>query len=169
MQGEKLSKNDAARKIMQGYTGVLLDAYYICTTAPDIMYGTSILSEFKQSPCEVHYRAAKRVMQYVKGTTDFGVLYAKHAEVKLMGFNDSDWLNATEVLSGNKSAVSIVKNLVFHGKTKNIKIKYHFLREVEKEVQVKLKNCSSEDQVAKFKEELLMTTNRNCGFDKISQ
>ncbi|KAF2299486.1 hypothetical protein GH714_032145 [Hevea brasiliensis] len=57
-------------------------------------------------------------------------------------------LHATKILCDSKSAVAMVKNPVFHGKTKHIKIKYHFLREVEREGEVQLIHCSSEDQVA---------------------
>ncbi|XP_022751434.1 fructose-1,6-bisphosphatase 1-like [Durio zibethinus] len=42
----------------------------------------------------------------------------------------------------------MVKNPVFHGRTKHIKIKYHFIREVEAENEVKLVHCKSEDQIA---------------------
>ncbi|GMI79227.1 cysteine-rich RLK (RECEPTOR-like protein kinase) 8 [Hibiscus trionum] len=213
-QGEKLIKNDQARMIDAGqYKSLIGCLLYLSATRPDIMYATSLLSRFMHSPSEVHYRAAKRILRYIKGTTDFGVLYARNAEIKLVGFTDSDWacssddmrstsgycffigsgmicwsskkpetvaqstakaeyvaaahvvnqciwlrkllldlkheqVNATEVLCDNKSAVAIAKNPVFHGKTKHINIKYHFLREVEKEGQIQLKHCSSEDQVA---------------------
>ena len=40
----------------------------------------------------------------------------------------------------------MAKNHVFHGRTKHIKIKYHFIKEVEKENDVKLVHCSSEEQ-----------------------
>ena len=48
----------------------------------------------------------------------------------------------------NISAVSISKNLVFHGRTKHIKIKYHFIREVQQSNEVLLVHCSSENQLA---------------------
>ena len=41
----------------------------------------------------------------------------------------------------------MAKNLVFHWRTKHIKIKYHFLREVEVENEVKLNHYKSKDQV----------------------
>ena len=47
----------------------------------------------------------------------------------------------------NISAVSISKNPVFHGQTKHIKIKYHFIREVQQSNEVLLIHCSSENQL----------------------
>jgi len=62
-----------------------------------------------------------------------------------LGFHPS---KATEVLCDNKSAVAMVKNPVFHGKTKHIKIKYHSIREAERENEVHILYCCGEDQLA---------------------
>ena len=48
----------------------------------------------------------------------------------------------------NTSAISISKNHVMHSKTKNIPIKYHFLREQVLEKKVKLEYVPSKEQVA---------------------
>ena len=47
----------------------------------------------------------------------------------------------------NISAVSISKNPMFHDRTKHIKIKYHFIREVQQSNEVLLVHCSSENQL----------------------
>eukprot|EP00253_Pinus_taeda_P002650 PITA_02650 len=52
------------------------------------------------------------------------------------------------ILCDNTSAISISKNLVMHSKTKNIPIKYHFLREQVLEQKVKLEYVPSKEQVA---------------------
>ena len=48
----------------------------------------------------------------------------------------------------NISAVSILKNPVFHGRTKHIKIKYHFIREVQQSNEVLLVHYLFENQLA---------------------
>lgn len=55
---------------------------------------------------------------------------------------------ATVIFCDNQSAIAMAKNPVFHGRTKHIKIKFHFIREAEKEEEVKLIHCDSEVQVA---------------------
>ena len=50
---------------------------------------------------------------------------------------------ATEIYCDNQSAMA--KNPMFYGRTKHIKIKYHFIREVEKKI--RLVHCNSEDQI----------------------
>ncbi|RVW60174.1 Copia protein [Vitis vinifera] len=56
-------------------------------------------------------------------------------------------VEATNIMCDNISAVSILKNPVFHGRTKHIKIKYHFIREVQQSNEVLLVHCSSENQL----------------------
>ena len=60
------------------------------------------------------------------------------------------WKNqddSTEIFCDNHSAIAMAKILVFHERTKHIKIKYHFLREAKAENEVKLKHCKSKDQI----------------------
>eukprot|EP00253_Pinus_taeda_P003835 PITA_03835 len=52
------------------------------------------------------------------------------------------------ILCDNTSAISMLKNLVMHSKTKHIPIKYHFLQEQVLEQKVKLEYVPSKEQVA---------------------
>ncbi|WVZ10601.1 hypothetical protein V8G54_015131 [Vigna mungo] len=56
--------------------------------------------------------------------------------------------DSTKIFVDNQAVISIANNPVFHGKTKNFKIKLFFLREVQREGQVKLVYCITENQVA---------------------
>jgi hypothetical protein len=40
---------------------------------------------------ELHLKAAKRMIRYVKGTCNFGIKFTRSKEFKLVGFSDSDW------------------------------------------------------------------------------
>lgn len=55
------------------------------------MYVVSVLSRFLNSPSELHMKAAKRVLHYVKGTMDYGVKFSKCQSFKLQAFSNSDW------------------------------------------------------------------------------
>ncbi|KAL0374304.1 UNVERIFIED_CONTAM: Retrovirus-related Pol polyprotein from transposon RE1 [Sesamum radiatum] len=55
---------------------------------------------------------------------------------------------ATEILCDNEPAVAMVKNPIFYEKSKHIKIKYHAVREAEREGEVLLLHCPTEEQVA---------------------
>ena len=53
-----------------------------------------------------------------------------------------------EQTEATKIMCSISKYPVFHGRTKHIKIKFHFIREVQQSNEVLLVHCSSENNLA---------------------
>ncbi|XP_059075101.1 secreted RxLR effector protein 161-like [Cryptomeria japonica] len=64
---------------------------YLTTTRPDIAYSINILTQFMAKPLESHWKAAKRVLRYLQGTIDFGIVYTNHLNVELTGYSNSDW------------------------------------------------------------------------------
>ncbi|KAM7516070.1 hypothetical protein LguiA_005653 [Lonicera macranthoides] len=54
----------------------------------------------------------------------------------------------TQIFVDNQAAISIANNPVFHGKTKHFKIKLYFLREVQREGEVQLIHCQTQNQSA---------------------
>lgn len=64
---------------------------YLTVTRPDLIYSVNLISRYMEAPTEQHMLAAKRVLSYVQGTTDFGIQYKKGGEEKLAGFVDSDY------------------------------------------------------------------------------
>ena len=44
-----------------------------------------------ENPTTTHFKAAKRILRYLKGTIDFGLLYSFSNNYKLVEFSDSDW------------------------------------------------------------------------------
>ena len=55
---------------------------------------------------------------------------------------------STPIFCDNKSAIAISKNPIFHGRTKHIDIKYHFIHEAQSNGEIELQYCKTEDQVA---------------------
>ena len=48
----------------------------------------------------------------------------------------------------NTSAINISKNLVMHSKTKHIVIKYHFVRELVQDKEIRLEYVHTKEQIA---------------------
>lgn len=91
-QKEKLCKEDGTDKIDQVYFRSLIGCLmYLTATRPDILNALSILSRFMHCASELHLKAAKRVIRYVKGTYDFGIKFTRSKKFNLVGFSDSDW------------------------------------------------------------------------------
>ena len=212
-QKDKFSKEDGTARVNEEkYRSLIGCLLYLTATRPDILYATNLLSRFMHCLSELHMRAAKRILRYIKGTCSFGVKFMQCKTLKLHGFSDSDWggfiddmkstsgfcfnlgstifswsskkqsivaqstaeaefiaataavnqalwlqkllrdlhmeeEEATEISVDNQAAIAISNNLVFHGKTKHFNIKLYFIREVQKNGDVKLLYCRTEDQM----------------------
>ncbi|KAL4311818.1 hypothetical protein GQ457_01G032430 [Hibiscus cannabinus] len=91
-QKEKLCKEDGTDKVDEGYFRSLIGCLmYLTATHHDILNDVSILSRFMHCASELHLMAAKRVVRYIKGTSNFGVKFTRNKEFKLVGFFNSDW------------------------------------------------------------------------------
>ena len=64
---------------------------FLTTTRPNIAYSMSILSQFMPKPLESHWVAAKKVLRYLKGTVNFGIMYTDNCDVELTSYSNSDW------------------------------------------------------------------------------
>ncbi|XP_019259248.1 PREDICTED: uncharacterized protein LOC109237396 [Nicotiana attenuata] len=64
---------------------------YLSCTRPDILFGVGLLSRFMETPTISHLKVAKRILRYIKGTLDYGILYSSSKESKSVGYCDSDW------------------------------------------------------------------------------
>ncbi|XP_073943415.1 uncharacterized protein [Choristoneura fumiferana] len=64
--------------------------YLAVATRPDIMFAVSYLSQFNDSYSAEHFKSAKRVLRYLKGTSSIGLNF-KRTEQELYGMADADW------------------------------------------------------------------------------
>ena len=62
----------------------------LTVTRPNIMYGVSLISILMESPKESHWQVVKRILRYVSGTKDIGIMYSNLDTFKLIGYSDSD-------------------------------------------------------------------------------
>lgn len=64
---------------------------YLVHTRPYISYAMRIINRFMERPTIMHLNAAKRIMCYVKGTLNYGLIYTKNsANNVLTCFSDID-------------------------------------------------------------------------------
>jgi hypothetical protein len=184
---------------------------YLCNTRPDIAYSVGIVSRYMEKPKISHLIAAKRILRYVKGTLDHGIVFPssdKEREFDLVGYTDSNWCgdkddrkstagyifqiggasiswssrkepvvalstceaeyiaaslcacqgvwlcNLLNEISNikcesvilkvdNLSAINLAKNLIAHGRSKHIEMRFHYLREQVDKGILKLEHCRS--------------------------
>jgi hypothetical protein len=76
------------------YRKIIGSLRYLCNTRPDLAYSVGIVSRFMEKPKSSHLMAVKRILRYVKGTIDYGIMFTaadRGKECKLMGYTDSNW------------------------------------------------------------------------------
>lgn len=66
---------------------------YLTFSRPNIVFVVSKLSQAMHSPCSSYLIAAKRVLCYLGGTFNKGILFrsAQANHFQVIGFSDSDW------------------------------------------------------------------------------
>ena len=64
---------------------------YLTHSHPDISFVVGLVARYMQHPHESHWKAAKRILRYIRGTVQFGIHYSIGATPLLVGFTDSDW------------------------------------------------------------------------------
>ncbi len=64
--------------------------YLSVSTRPDIAYAVGNLARFSSKPTKDHWTALKRVLRYLKGTVNYGILYSQKGSSDSIGFSDAD-------------------------------------------------------------------------------
>ncbi|GAA0144992.1 hypothetical protein LIER_05291 [Lithospermum erythrorhizon] len=75
-------------KLYQGMLGRLL---YLIASRPDISHVVGVCARFQANPKESHLGHVKRILKYVKGTLNLGLLNTFDTTASLVGYCDADW------------------------------------------------------------------------------
>lgn len=211
---QRLTRDDDSDTSNFPYRQLIGSIMYLANgTRPDISYAIGMASRYLEKPSEAHVNAAKRILRYIKGSLNHGILYSSTGDITFKGYCDSDfagdldtrksttgyvfmvngsaitwcsrlqasvakstteaeymaaseasselvWLKRllNELLSNqcnkpalyidNESAKKLVKNPVFHRRTKHIDVAYHYIREKYDDGILSVESVSSHDQLA---------------------
>ena len=77
------------------YRSMIGSLLYLITSRPDISYNVGVCDRYQANPKESHMIALKRIIKYVKFTTDFGVWYSKDTNDVLAGYSNANWASNT--------------------------------------------------------------------------
>ncbi|GJY12325.1 putative ribonuclease H-like domain-containing protein [Tanacetum coccineum] len=150
-----LNKDEEAEDVdVHLYRSMIGSLVYLTASRPDIMFVVCACARFQVTPKTSHLHVVKRIFRYLKGQPKLGLWYPRDSpfdkpflivtmlELALIrnpqqevlwiqnqmldyGFN---FMN-TKIHIDNESTIFIVKNLMFHSKTKHIEIRHHFIRD----------------------------------------
>eukprot|EP00253_Pinus_taeda_P035080 PITA_35080 len=124
------------------------------------------------APKADHSIAAKRVLRYVRGTPDYGLLYTQSSDPTLNGYTESDWdgsvddrkstvgyvfslgssaipwASPTPLFCDNQGVLRLTKNLVFHERTKHVETHCHYIRQLVEDKSIQLLYVPTTEQLA---------------------
>ncbi|KAL8116743.1 hypothetical protein AgCh_023048 [Apium graveolens] len=197
-----------------GFKSMIGGFRYLVHTRPNLAYSVGIVSRIMEKPTLMHQNAAKRILRYVKGILNLGLIYTANEDNNIViGYSDIDvagnvedrkttggmvfylkkslitwnsqkqkcvalssceaefmaataascqavWLRKllskiiglniphVTLFIDNKSAIDLAKNPVFHGRSKHIDIRFHFIRECIENGDIVVKHICTEEQKA---------------------
>ncbi|GJY21372.1 putative ribonuclease H-like domain-containing protein [Tanacetum coccineum] len=120
------------------YRSMIGSLMYLIASRPYIMFAVCGCARFQVTPKASHLNAVKRDLRsrllLANSTTEAEYVAAAHCCEQVLwiqnqmmdyGFN---FMN-TKIHIDNESTICIVKNLVYHSRTKHIEIRHHFIRD----------------------------------------
>ena len=63
---------------------------YLTTNRLDIAFSVVVCARFQAAPKESHLTAVKRIIRYINGTSNYGILYSRDSNECLAGYSDAD-------------------------------------------------------------------------------
>ena len=73
------------------YRSLVGSLLYLSHTQPDICYAISSVSRYMQAPEVAHYQASKKILRYLQGADDYGLLLSPNPKNELNSYADADW------------------------------------------------------------------------------
>lgn len=156
--------------------------YLMCGTRPDIAHAVGVVSRSLENPAKRDVIKVKRILRYLRGTTDYGINYENNKKAGILEcYSDADHCgdietgrSTTSVLclfSGapisliskrqssvaistseaevvNEAAIRLAQNPEFHKRTKHIRMRHFFVRELLTAEEINISKVNTEHQLA---------------------
>ncbi|XP_059289347.1 secreted RxLR effector protein 161-like [Lycium ferocissimum] len=88
----KLTLDESGTSVEQKlYKGMIGSLLYLTVSRPDIAFSVGLCARFQSNPKESHLKAIKRILRYLKGTSELGLWYPRGSNFNLVGYTDADY------------------------------------------------------------------------------
>ncbi|XP_050909931.1 uncharacterized mitochondrial protein AtMg00810-like [Lathyrus oleraceus] len=92
------------------YRDMIGSLLYLTVSRPDIMFSVCLCARFQANSKESHLMAVKRIMKYLKGTTNVGLWYPKGSVCNLLGYSDADYAGCKTDRKSTSGTCNILGN-----------------------------------------------------------
>ncbi|KAJ9695793.1 hypothetical protein PVL29_010991 [Vitis rotundifolia] len=112
--GKNLSKFDGDPLANATYYRSVVGALqYVTLTRPDIAFAINKACQFMQQPSTAHWISIKRILRYLRGTMQDGLLLSPSSNLTIEGFTDADWGAHLDDRHSSSGYLSEYRGLVF--------------------------------------------------------
>ncbi|GKD75360.1 putative ribonuclease H-like domain-containing protein [Tanacetum coccineum] len=126
------------------YRSMIGSLMYLTASRPDIMFVVCACARFQVTPKMSHLHAIVIMLELaLTGNLQQEVLWIQN---QMLDY-EFNFMN-TKIYIDNESTICIVKNLVFHSKTKHIEIRYHFIRDCYEKKMIRVIKIHTDYNVA---------------------
>lgn len=110
----KLSKDEKCVNVDQSlYRSMIGSLLYLTASRPDITFVIGICARYQVEPKMSHINQMKRILNYINGTNDYGILYSHGSNYILVGYCDADWVgNADDRKNTSEGCFFLENNLI---------------------------------------------------------
>ncbi|KAJ9547961.1 hypothetical protein OSB04_020504 [Centaurea solstitialis] len=104
---------DLLKRLIWKYRAVVGKLQYLSLTRPDISFAVNKMAQFMHMPTDEHWVLVKRILRYLCGTLNKGLLLYRDSPLALHAFSDADWAgNKDNYASTGAYLVYLGRNLV---------------------------------------------------------
>jgi len=88
----KLVVNDGSPSVGKtSYRGMIGLLLYLTVSRPNIVYSVGLCACFQSNPKEIHLKAVKRILRYLKHTSDLALCYPRGCNFDLIRYANSNY------------------------------------------------------------------------------
>ena len=91
VEGDKLGPEDSSQ-----YRSLVGALQYFTLTRPDISFVVNKVCQFLHEPTTTHFSAVKRILRYIRGTTNLGLYIRKSKSMMVSAFSYADWAGCVD-------------------------------------------------------------------------
>lgn len=73
------------------YRSIVGALQYLTITRPDIAYAVNTACQYMHAPTVVHWQFVKRILRFLRGTTNHGILFTCSSSLHVHAFSDAGW------------------------------------------------------------------------------
>ncbi|KAL6338648.1 hypothetical protein AAG906_021465 [Vitis piasezkii] len=93
----ELSKDAFGKYVEQKlYRSIIGGLLYLTVSRLDISFSVGACTRYQANPKESHLTIVKRIIRYINGTFDYGLLYPYDSSLMVVGYSDVDWVENVE-------------------------------------------------------------------------